>query len=238
VLYDRGGSAFALDGSARSWPDLLAGADLLHLTGITPALSAQAAASCRAAAREARRLGVTVSLDVNFRAQLWAQSPATLEAVLSPLVHEAQILFASCADLKATLGIASDPDSGSRPEEFERVSAAALEQLPELRLLCACLRQGEHADRAELIAVGRSRQEYYRSAGRQIHSIVDRIGTGDAFAAGVLHGHLRDRPIARSLEFGLAAAMLKHSISGDINRVSEEEVESCLTGLSAGRLRR
>jgi 2-dehydro-3-deoxygluconokinase len=238
VLYDRAGSAFALDGTARSWADLLAGADLLHLTGITPALSAHAAANCRVAAREARRLGVTVSLDMNFRAQLWAQSPASFEAALSPLLHEAHILFASSADLKVTLGMASGPDSSAPAEEFERVSAAALERLPDLQLLCTCVRSGEHADRAQLTAVGRSRQEYYRSAERQIHSMVDRIGTGDAFAAGVLHGHLGARPIGRALEFGLAAAVLKHSISGDVNRVNEEEVESCLRGVSAGLLRR
>ena len=238
VLYDRAGSAFALDGTARSWGELLAGADLLHLTGITPAVSACAAANCRVAAREARRQGVTVSLDVNFRAQLWAQSAASREAALSPLLHEAHILFASGADLEAILGIAADTASGSPAEEFERVSAAALERLPELRLLCTCLRLGEHADRAQLIALGRSRREYYRSTERQIHSMVDRIGTGDAFAAGVLHEQLGDRPVGRALEFGLAAAVLKHSIPGDINRVDQQEVESCLSGVSAGLLRR
>jgi 2-dehydro-3-deoxygluconokinase len=238
VLYDRARSAFALDETTQSWADLLAGADLLHLTGITPALSAHAAANCLLAAREARRLGMTVSLDMNFRAQLWAQSPASFEAALAPRLQETHILFANCADLKATLRLASNPDSGAPFEEFERLSAAALERLPELRLLCTCVRLGEHADRAQLTALGRSRQEYHRSADRRIHSMVDRIGTGDAFAAGVLHGYLEAYPTGRALEFGLAAAVLKHSISGDVNRVNREEVESCLTGASAGLLRR
>lgn len=238
VLYDRAASAFALDDTPRAWPDLLRGADLLHLTGITPALSLPAAANCLQAAREARRLGLTVSLDANFRAQLWAAAPSTREAAFTPLVHEAQVLFASCHDLAAVLGMAPDPQAQSPVAEFERMSAAALERLPELQLVGTCLRLAEHADSARLIALGRTRQESYRSAERQIHSMVDRIGTGDAFAAGVLHGRLRGWSVADSLEFGLAAATLKHSIAGDINRVSEDEVAACLTGAPAGLLRR
>jgi 2-dehydro-3-deoxygluconokinase len=238
VIYDRAGSAFARDEAARPWAELLTGATLLHLTGITPALSLHAAAGSLEAAKQARRIGLTVSLDVNFRAQLWAVAPSARDAALVPLLHQADILFASCGDLTASLGLPSDPNTGSPIEEFERLSAAALGRLPELDVICTCLRLGEHADRARLIAVGRTRHELYRSAERQINSMVDRIGSGDAFAAGVLHGRMGSQSIGQSLEFGLAAAVLKHSVPGDVNRVSEAEVTACLAGASAALIRR
>jgi 2-dehydro-3-deoxygluconokinase len=238
VLYDRAGSVFALDDSMRSWPDLLRGTALVHLTGITPALSLHAAASCLEAAQQARRLGATVSVDVNFRARVWDAAPHSVEVGLVPLLRQAQILFASSGDLAASLQLPADPNASSPIEEFERLSAAALERLPELDMICTCLRIGERADHATLRAIGRTRREVYRSAARQIHSVVDRIGSGDAFAAGVLHGHLRGHFIGESLDFGLAAAVLKHSIPGDVNRVSEGEVIACVAGDSAALVRR
>ena len=238
IIYDRAGSAFVLDEADRSWVEVLSDAALLHLTGITPALSVHAAASSLRAAQHARRLGLTVSLDVNFRAQLWEAAPHTREAALTPLLRQAHILFASCGDLAASLGLPLGPNLDSPMEAFERLSASALEHLPDLEVICTCLRLGEQADRARLIAVGRTRRESYRSAERQIHSMVDRIGTGDAFAAGVLHGRLGDQSLGGSLDFGLAAAVLKHSVAGDINRVSETEVTACMNGVSAALIRR
>ena len=123
-------------------------------------------------------------------------------------------------------------------EEFERLSALALERLPGLEIVCTCPRLGEQADRARLIAVGRTRHALYRSAEREIHSMVDRIGSGDAFAAGVLHSRLCGQPVERALDFGLAAAALKHSVVGDVNRVSEAEVTECLSGAAAALIRR
>jgi 2-dehydro-3-deoxygluconokinase len=100
------------------------------------------------------------------------------------------------------------------------------------------LRVGEFADQARLIAVGRSRRDWYRSTEREIPSMVDRIGTGDAFAAGVLHHWLRSQHLGPSLEFGLAAAALKHSVPGDVNRVTEAEVIACRDRASAAFVRR
>jgi 2-dehydro-3-deoxygluconokinase len=238
IIYDRAGSAFELDDSPRFWPDLLAEAGLLHLTGITPALSLRSAAGNQAAAEHARRLGLTVSVDVNFRAQLWANAPHSREVLLLPLLRQAHIVFASSGDLAASFGLPMNPPSGSSIEEFERVSADALDRLPNVEIICTCLRVGEFADQARLVAVGRTRRELHRSAEREIPSMVDRIGTGDAFAAGVLHHRLGGRPMGQSLEFGLAAAALKHSVPGDINRVSEAEITACMERASAAFIRR
>ena len=238
IIYDRAASAFALDDTPRSWPDLLANAGLLHLTGITPALSTQAAANNLLAAKHARHLGLAVSVDVNFRAQLWAAASHPREAMLLPLLRLAHIVFASSGDLAASFGLPLNPACDSPIEEFERVSADALERLPNAEVICTCLRVGEFADQARLIAVGRTPREAHRTAEREVPSMVDRIGTGDAFAAGVLHQWLRGRAFGPSLEFGLAAAALKHSVPGDVNRVSEAEVTACMERASAAFIRR
>jgi 2-dehydro-3-deoxygluconokinase len=238
IIYDRAGSAFSLDDAPRSWPDLLANAGLLHLTGITPALSTVAAANNLLAAQHARRLGLIVSVDVNFRAQLWAAAPHSREALLLPLLRQAHIVFASSGDLSASLGLSLNPAADSAIEEFKRVSADAFDRLPDLEVIGTCLRLGEFADQARLVAVGRTRRESHRSAEREIPGMVDRIGTGDAFAAGVLHHWLRGQPIGPALEFGLAAAVLKHSVPGDVNRVSEAEVTACMERASAAFIRR
>jgi 2-dehydro-3-deoxygluconokinase len=238
VIYDRAGSGFALDDSPRSWPDLLSNAGLLHLTGITPALSTHAAANNLLAAQHARRLGLKVSVDVNFRAQLWAAAPHSREALLLPLLREAHIVFASSGDLAVSLGLPLNSATEAPIEEHERLSAEAFERLPNIDVICTCLRVGEFADQARLVAVGRTRHQSHRSTAREIPSMVDRIGTGDAFAAGVLHQWLRGRPIGPSLEFGLAAAALKHSVPGDVNRVSEAEVTACMDRASAAFIRR
>jgi 2-dehydro-3-deoxygluconokinase len=238
IIYDRAGSAFALDDSPRSWPDLLANAGLLHLTGITPALSTQGAANNQSAAQHARRLGLTVSVDVNFRAQLWASDPHSREDLLLPLLRQAHVVFASSGDLAASFGLSLKPASGSPLEEFERMSADALDRLPNVEIICTCLRVGEFANQARLVAVGRTRSESHRSAEREIPSMVDRIGTGDAFAAGVLHHWRRGGPMGHSLEFGLAAAALKHSVPGDVNRVTEAEITACMDRASAAFIRR
>jgi 2-dehydro-3-deoxygluconokinase len=260
IIYDRAGSAFALDDSARSWPDLLSNAGLLHLTGITPALSTHAAANNLLAAQHARRLGLKVSVDVNFRAQLWAAAPHSREALLLPLLREAHMVFASSGDLAVSLGLPlnSAPEApieeharGSAVvlapferlsaiafEQFERLSSVAFERLPNIDVICTCLRVGEFADQARLVAFGRTRHQSHRSTAREIPSMVDRIGSGDAFAAGILHQWLRGQSIGPALEFGLAAAALKHSVPGDVNRVTEAEVTACMDRASAAFIRR
>jgi len=236
VIYDRAGSAFAADVTERVWPELLADAGLLHLTGITPALSERCAFECLEAARHARRLGIPVSVDVNHRAQLWTAAGKRPAAVLAPLLREADLLFASSRDLQMILELPQP--SAPLDEAFGDLTAAALKHLPQLKLVGTCIRLGEHSDHVRIFAMGRGRAEFHRTVERQILSIVDRVGAGDAFAAGVLHGILGGRSLGPALEFGLAAAALKHTIPGDINRVSEAEVSACVSGTPASLLRR
>jgi 2-dehydro-3-deoxygluconokinase len=226
VLYDRAGSAFALAAAdAYDWPALLAGADWLHLSGVTPALGANTAAAALAAARAARKAGVQVSFDGNFRPKLWDVWKGDAKAILSGLMAEADLLFADYRDMGVVLG-------GRYPqaEPLARIEAAAGEAFaafPHLRWMACTIREPRNVDHHALSGVLVGRQGGTALAPREeVGPIVDRIGGGDAFAAGVLHGLIRGWDAERTIRFGLAAGCLKHSIPGDFNLVGEAEVEA------------
>jgi 2-dehydro-3-deoxygluconokinase len=233
IVYDRANSAFALQaGGDIDWTAELQGAGWLHLSGITPALGAQAAAATLEAARAARKLGVSVSFDCNFRAKLWAAWGGNPAETLRGIVAESDLLFADERALALLDGSTpGDPSHEGAADRFASAAAKAFRTFPSLQRI-ACMTRVEHdVDRHDLSAqladrggVRRSRRTF------QLHSIVDRIGTGDAFAAGLIHGLLSARDEQDSLEFALAAACFKHSIPGDFNLVTEAEVGELLAG--------
>jgi len=238
VFYDRGGSAFALDDNPRPWPALLRNARWLHLTGITPPLGDGPATAAIEAAAAAASIGVPMSLDVNFRAQLWAAASKPPETLLAPLLKQATVVFGSADDLAvmqqySAPGGNGAPDGATSIERYAAATARALEALPKAQLICSCLRFGDQADSNRLVAAGRDRHGFHVTAERTVSGIVERIGSGDAFAAAVLHMYLQGADLARALEFGLAAAALKHSIVGDFSRFSLAEIEALRQGQPA-----
>ena len=228
VLYDRADSAFALAAAdVYDWSTLLHGADWLHLSGVTPALGARTAAAALAAARGARAAGVKVSFDGNFRPRLWEAWNGDAKAILSELMAEADLLFADYRDMSVVLGgrfPQADPQ-----ERVEAAAAAAFAAFPHLEWMACTLREAHNVDRHSLSGVLVGRDSGTALAPREdVGPIVDRIGGGDAFAAGVLHGLIRGWEPERTIRFGLAAGCLKHSIPGDFNLVSEAEVEALM----------
>lgn len=228
VLYDRADSAFALaPADVYDWPTLLHGADWLHLSGVTPALGARTAAAALAAARAARAAGAKVSFDGNFRPRLWEAWNGDAKAILSELMAEADLLFADYRDMSVVLGgrfPQADPQ-----ERVEAAAADAFAAFPHLEWMACTLREAHNVDRHSLSGVLVGRDSGTATAPREdVGPIVDRIGGGDAFAAGVLHGLIRGWEPARTIRFGLAAGCLKHSIPGDFNLVSEAEVEALM----------
>lgn len=226
VLYDRAGSAFALAGpDAYDWPALLDGADWLHLSGITPAVGQATAAAALAAARAARAAGAKVSFDGNFRPRLWQAWQGDARAILSELMAEADVLFADHRDMGVVL-------DGHYPQEapLERIRAAAgdaFAAFPHLRWMACTIRTVHSVDHHALSGVLIARDGNVALAPQQeVVPIVDRIGGGDAFAAGVLHGLIRGWEPERTIGFGLTAGCIKHSIPGDFNLVSEAEIEA------------
>jgi 2-dehydro-3-deoxygluconokinase len=230
IVYDRASSAFArqpCDGL--DWDAHLRGARWLHISGITPALGATAAAATLQAARAARRLGVSVSFDCNFRAKLWAAWGGNPALVLRDIVAETDLLFTderTLALLERTTAQETPP-----PDTFAVAAEKAFRAFPSLQRI-ACMARVEHdVDRHDISAQLASRNGVRASSRAfELHAIVDRIGTGDAFAAGLLHGVLSSMDEQDSLDFALAAACLKHSIPGDFNRVSAAQVGELLAG--------
>lgn len=242
VVYDRAGSALAAATAADfAWEDVFAGADWFHITGITPALSAAAADLSLEAARQARARGITVSCDYNFRANLWRYGRPAPD-VMRELVRQASVGIANEEDCQRALGIAGDPDErGGGALEAEAVRALAervLASFPNLEKQVITLRESHGADHNGWSACLHDRRRFLVSRRYDMPAVVDRVGSGDAFAAGLIYGLLGFGDDARALEFAAAAGCLKHSVPGDFNRASVAEIETLLKGDASGRIQR
>ena len=236
VLYDRSASAFALaPPDAIDWEQALAGARWLHLSGVTPAIGKRAAAAAVRATAAAAELKVDVSFDGNFRERLWAQWSGDPRAILGELLGRARIAFINDKDVALVLGRAFDD---SDVTDRQRAAArAALAAFPKLESIYTLARDVRDASTQELCARLFRRDCELVSQTHSLHAIVDRVGSGDAFAAGVLHGIIAGYDDQETLEFGAAAAALKHSIPGDFNLVGVDEVRQ-LTRPHAADIRR
>ncbi|MBA3928144.1 MAG: 2-keto-3-deoxygluconate kinase [Xanthomonas sp.] len=228
VLYDRADSAFArAGGGTHEWRTLLAGADWLHVSGVTPALGQDAADGVLTAVKAARAAGVKVSFDGNFRPKLWEAWGGDAPSILHGLMSEADILFASHRDLQVVLGL--EFPQATPQERFAAGAAAAFTAFPHLQQMAATVRVQRSVDHHALSGITALRDSsLHTTPAYEISPIVDRIGTGDAFAAGVLHGGLVGMTHAEALHFGVAAACLKHSLPGDFNLVAATDVHAFL----------
>jgi 2-dehydro-3-deoxygluconokinase len=221
VLYDRSDSAFALaEPDLFDWRQLLAGASWLHVSGITPAVSMRAAQSALRAVACASELGVSVSFDCNFRERLWGARKAEAPEVLRALCRRANLLFGEARDIAFML----DVELGTH----ERAAAdAAFDAFPSLRAMAHTKRSVHAADVQQLGGVLHLRDgATFSSPTHALHGIVDRIGAGDAFAAGVLHGFLASDAPQRIVDFAAAAGALKHTIPGDFSLAGVLEIEA------------
>jgi 2-dehydro-3-deoxygluconokinase len=228
VIYDRAHSSFATAPvEAWNWEALLHGVDRLHLSGITPALGPVPAASVVAAARAATERGIAVSFDGNWRARLWERRDADPRAVLTPIVEHADLVFGNHRDVALLLGqdFASDGD-----ERHREAAEAAFRAFPKLRMIASTAREVEHVDLHRLSARIDTRDGFARTEEVVLAGIVDRIGGGDAFAAGVLHALRAGGDLASAARTGLALAALKHSLPGDAGLFRRADVDAYLAG--------
>jgi 2-dehydro-3-deoxygluconokinase len=228
VVYDRAGSSFAeAPASAWDWDRLLAGADRLHLSGITPALGPIPAEAAIAAAEAATARGVPVSFDGNYRARLWERWDSDPRSVLNRLVAHADILFGNHRDIALLLGRDFGGDGENRRQAS---SAAAFAAFPKLKLIASTARHVEDADRHRLSARIDGRTEYAQTEEVLLAGIVDRIGAGDAFAVGVLHALRCGGDMAAAARTGLALTALKHSLPGDASLFRQADIDAYLAG--------
>ena len=242
VVYDRADSALALaPPDLIDWPAVLEGADLLHLTGITPSISARAADATILAAATAREMGIRVSVDFNLRMNLWKYGKLPIE-VIPILLRYANVCIANEEQIGIALGLELEGGAQTHgepdPERFARLTEKISAIYPGIDVFAATLRETISADRNRLSAALRTREGFYTSRTHEIEPIVDRIGAGDAFDAGLIYGLSRFASPSEALEFAVAAAVLKHSIPGDLNLVAPDEVAALAFGAADGRIRR
>jgi 2-dehydro-3-deoxygluconokinase len=241
VIYDRAGSAIAEAKKGDiDWESALSGAGWLHITGITPAISQSAADLSLEAVKKARGMGVTVSCDLNFRKNLWKYGASAPE-IMGELVKHANVAMANEEDCQKSLGIsaAADVESGSlEPSQYRGLAEKVLSKYPNLSHLAITLRQSRSADDNGWSAVLHTGSEFLVSRGYEIRDVVDRVGSGDAFAAGLIYGLGSLSGPKEALEFAVAASCLKHSIPGDLPLLSVSEVKSLMGGSGSGRVQR
>jgi len=241
VVYDRAGSAASqMQPGDFPWGEIFEGASWFHFTGITPALSRSAADACLEAAKAARAAGAKVSIDLNFRKKLWNYGVKAPE-VMRGLVALADVLIANEEDIQLGLGLKAEVEaggSGMATSAYQALAARTKAEFPNLGVVGITLRESLSADRNGWSAVLDGQQGFRCSRKYALNDIVDRVGGGDSFAAGLIFGLLEYDDEAKALEFAVAASALKHSIPGDLNLVSREEVERLAAGDGSGRVQR
>jgi 2-dehydro-3-deoxygluconokinase len=241
VVYDRAGSAIAAaDASGFDWPAVFAEAGWFHITGITPALSESAAELSLTACREAKQRGIMISCDFNYRGKLWKYGKSAPE-VMRELVALVDVGIANEEDCQKSLGIALDVDvTGGELDRahYEALSAEVLDRFPNLSTIAITLRESLSADRNGWSACARGADGFHVAPLYEITDIVDRVGGGDSFAAGLIYGLTHCPTLADALAFATAASCLKHTIGGDFNRVGVGEVETLMAGDASGRVQR
>lgn len=241
VVYDRENSAISLaPAGCISWDKVFDGAGWFHITGITPAISASAADLSLEAARAARARGLAVSCDLNYRKNLWkwGKPPAEVMRELMPLVD---IAIANEEDVQMALGIQAHVDvhSGSLDRaQYEQLTSRVLSEFPSLKAISVTLRESKSASHNGWSACFHDRRQFLISRHYDITHIVDRVGAGDTFAAGLIYGLQRLASPQEALEFAVAASCLKHSIPGDFSRMSAEDVQALVQGGGSGRVQR
>ncbi len=242
VIYDRTNSSLAtIQPGMIDWQAAFEGADWFHWTGITPAISEGAAATCLEAVKTAREMGLTISCDLNYRAKLWKWGRPAGE-VMSELVAYADIAIGNEEDADKVFGIkAPDTDVTAGKVEADKyrfVCEGLAQRFPSLKKIAITLRGSVSASHNTWSAVLWDGGDFLIGSTYDITHIVDRVGGGDSFVAGLIYGlRAYDSP-RQALEFAIAASCLKHTIFGDFNIVSVAEVEKLLKGDASGRVSR
>ncbi len=242
VVYDRAESSIALAKPEDfNFKEIMGEAAWFHITGITPAISQGAADCSLAAMKAAKEAGVTVSIDLNYRKKLWNYGKKAPE-VMRELAKYADVIIANEEDIQKCLGIEAGVDvtSGSLDTTvYEKLTAEVKKQFPNVSVVAVTLRESKSADHNGWSAALSGKTGFYLSRHYEITDIIDRVGGGDSFAAGIIYGlseYPQDEEYA--INFAVAASCLKHSIGGDFNLARKSEVEALCKGDGSGRVQR
>lgn len=239
VIYDRAGSAFALSSEEEyDWNEIFKDVTWFHFTGITPALGDGIAALTEIACREAKARNITVSCDLNYRNKLWSKEKA--RAVMTGLMQYVDVCISNEEDAKDVFGIEADNTDiyGGKLDRAGYISVAKkLTERFDFKSVAITLRESKSANDNDWSGMLYTENEAYFSKKYAVH-IVDRVGGGDSFGGGLIYALLQKYAPQKAIEFAVAASCLKHSIEGDFNLVSVEEVQKLADGDGSGRVQR
>ena len=239
VIYDRAHSSIAeAEVADFVFERIFDGATWFHFTGITPAISDKAAALTLEACKAAKKAGATISCDLNYRAKLW--TPAKAQSVMRPLMDYVDVCIGNEEDAERCLGFRPDADvnAGRTDADGYKEIFRRMYDTFHFKYVASTLRESYSASHNGWKAIIYNGEEFYESRRYDIAPIVDRVGGGDAFAGGLIHGLLTKASQGEALEFAVAASALKHTIAGDVNMVSAAEVEALAGGDASGRVQR
>ena len=243
VIYDRAGSAIceAKPGDI-DWAKAFEGATWFHITGITPAISAGAAELSLEAVKQAKAMGLHVSCDLNYRKNLWKYGK-TADQVMTELVKYVDTVIANEEDFQKALCLkaesSAEVESGElNVEQYKAIAKLAMDTYPNIKRVAITLRESKSASHNDWSACLYNGKDFFLSRKYSITDIVDRVGGGDSFGGGLIYGLNTYEDEKQALEFAVAASCLKHTISGDYNRMSVSEVESLMKGSGSGRVQR
>ena len=239
VIYDRAHSSICeANPEDFDFEKIFAGADWFHWSGITPAISDKAAECLKQACIAAKKAGVTVSCDLNFRKKLWTSEKA--QSIMRPLMQYVDVCIGNEEDAEMCLGFkpSSDVESGKTEADGYKSIFTKMQQEFGFQYVISTLRESFSASNNGWKALIYNGKEFYQSRRYEITPIVDRVGGGDSFSAGIIHGLVSKMSQGDALEFAVAASALKHTIPGDVNMVNIQEVESLAAGNTSGRVQR
>jgi 2-dehydro-3-deoxygluconokinase len=243
VVYDRAHSSVSeIEAGMIDWEKVFEGATWFHWTGITPAISQNAADVCLEAIKNANELGVTVSCDLNYRKNLWKYGK-TANEVMPELVAGTDVVLGNEEDAEKVLGIKPEgvDVTGGHVEgaAYESVSKQIMERFPRCKKVITTLRGSVNANHNSWSGVLWDGKKLYEAPTYQITHIVDRVGGGDSFMGGLIYGLLTyEGDDQKALNFAVAASCLKHTVYGDFNQVTVDEVEKLMSGDASGRVAR
>src|SRR5690606_2580991 len=239
VIYDRAGAAIAdADPSEFDWDAILDGADWFHTTGITPALSDKAAALTEAALKAAKAKGITTSIDLNYRKKLWSKEKD--QAVMTELCKYVDVCIGNEEYAETTLGFKAKNTDITKGELSLEGYKDVIRQMKEkfgFKYIASSLRESYSASDNGWSALVSDGNEFYHTRKYNVR-IVDRVGSGDSFASGLIYGLIIGMSMADAAEFGVAASALKHTIPGDLNHATLSEVQTLMKGDASGRVQR
>ncbi len=241
VIYDRAYSAISLFApEGYDWDKVYEGVKWLHISGITPAISEETKDASILAVKEAKKRGVTVSIDLNYRKNLWKYGVDAKE-VMTEMTKYADIIIANEEDCQKSLGFKceSNVEGGKlNQEDYKKLSDSLLEKFPNVKKVAITLRESKSADINFWAAALNNGTDFIVSRKYEMYDIVDRVGGGDSFAGGLIYGLNELADDREALEFAVAASCLKHTIDGDFNRVTIDEVTKLAKGDGSGRVQR